>query len=157
MRFDEEAQKDPALEDEGRAVVQEAIEDGDEEALSIFNWFKELTLKDAARVYDMLGVTFDSYAGESFYNDKMQPVIEELREKGLLVEIRGRADRRSFGIRHAARPSFCAATGPRCTCTRDLAAAQYRQAIPTTSTKCLYVVAYQQDLHFTAALQDRWS
>ena len=56
VRFDEEAQKDPALADEGRAWFK-AIEDGNEEALSIFNWFKELTLKDAARVYDMLGVT----------------------------------------------------------------------------------------------------
>ena len=58
--------------------------------MEIFTWFKEVTLKDTQRVYDLLGVSFDSYAGESFYNDKMAPVVEELREKGLLIESRGR-------------------------------------------------------------------
>ena len=65
VRFHKEAEENPALEDEGRAWFKR-IEDGDEEALSIFNWFKEITLKDADRVYDILGVSFDSYAGESF-------------------------------------------------------------------------------------------
>ena len=91
---------DPALEDEGRAWFKK-IEDGDEEALSIFNWFKEVTLKDAQKTYELLGVTFDSYAGESFYNDKMGPIVEELKEKGLLKEDKGGDDRRSRALRHA--------------------------------------------------------
>ena len=62
VKFHEEAEKDPALEDEGRAWFKK-IEDSDPEALEIFNWFKELTLRDTAKVYDLLGVHFDSYAG----------------------------------------------------------------------------------------------
>ena len=88
VKFHEEAEKDPSLEDEGRAWFKK-IEDGDEEARAIWNWFKDITLKDAARVYDMLGVEFDSYAGESFYMDKMDVVIDELREKGLLTISQG--------------------------------------------------------------------
>ena len=88
VRFHHEAEQHPELEDEGRAWFKK-IEDGDQEAMEIFTWFKEVTLKDTQRVYDLLGVSFDSYAGESFYNDKMAPVVEELREKGLLIESQG--------------------------------------------------------------------
>jgi arginyl-tRNA synthetase len=88
VRFDRESENDPALQDEGRAWFKK-IEDGDPEALSVFNWFKDVTLKDAKKVYDLLGVRFDSYAGESFYNDKMDRVIRELREKNLLTESDG--------------------------------------------------------------------
>lgn len=85
VRFHEEAEKDPSLEEEGRAWFKK-IEDGDEEALSLFAWFKELTLREVSKIYDILDVHLDSYAGESFYNDKMQPVIDELQAKGLLEE-----------------------------------------------------------------------
>ena len=145
VRFHEEAEKNPALEDEGRRWFK-AIEDGDAEALELFNWFKELTLKDAARVYDMLGVTFDSYAGESFYNDKMQPIVEELREKGLLVESDGAqiVDLSAYDMPPAI---ILRSDGATLYMTRDLAAAQYRHDTYHFA-KCLYVVAYQQDLHF---------
>ncbi len=145
VRFDEEAQKDSALVDEGRAWFK-AIEDGNEEALSIFNWFKELTLKDAARVYDMLGVTFDSYAGESFYIDKIPPIIDELREKGLLVESDGAqiVDLSAYDMPPAI---ILRSDGATLYMTRDLAAAQYRHDTYHFE-KSLYVVAYQQDLHF---------
>ena len=83
VKFHKEAEEHPELEDEARAYFKD-IEDGDEDALALFHWFKDLTLKDVGRVYDMLGVHFDSYNGESFYNDKMQPVIDELKEKGLV-------------------------------------------------------------------------
>ena len=88
VKFHEEADKNPELVDEARAWFNK-MENGDEEALSIWQWFKDLTLKDANRVYDMLGVKFDSYAGEAFYMDKMGPVLEELREKKLLKESDG--------------------------------------------------------------------
>ena len=88
VRFNSEAKEHPELNDEGRAWFK-AIEDGNEEALEIFNWFKAVTLKDTERVYKLLGVEFESYAGESFYFDKVQPVIDLLREKGLLVESDG--------------------------------------------------------------------
>ena len=88
VRFNQEAKDHPELEDEGRAWFKR-IEDGDPEAMEIFRWFKDVTLKDALRVYDVLGVHFDSYAGESFYADKTGRVVDELRAKGLLEESDG--------------------------------------------------------------------
>ena len=145
VRFNREAETDEALNDEGRAWFKK-IEDGDPEALEIFNWFKSVTLKDAERVYDMLGVKFDSYAGESFYNDKMQPVIDALKEKGLLVEDKGAqiVDLSDWGMPPAL---ILRSDGATLYITRDLAAAKYRKDTYDFD-KSLYVVAYQQDLHF---------
>ena len=145
VRFHEEAEQNPALEDEGRAWFKK-IEDGDPEALAIFNWFKDLTLKDAAKTYDLLGVTFDSYAGESFYNDKMEPVIQELRDKGLLVQSEG-AWVVDLSEDNMPPCLILKKDGATLYATRDLAAAVYRQNTYHFD-KCLYVVAYQQDLHF---------
>ena len=145
VRFHQEAEKDPALEDEGRAWFKR-IEDGDPEAMEIFTWFKEVTLKDTQRVYDLLGVTFDSYAGESFYNDKMQPVVDELREKGLLTKSQGAevVMLDDYGMPPAI---VLRSDGATLYITRDLAAAFYRHN-EYHFDKCLYVVAYQQNLHF---------
>lgn len=145
VRFHEEAEKNPALNDEGRAWFKR-IEDGDEEALRIFNWFKALTLKDTERVYQLLGVTFDSYAGESFYIDKMGPVIDELRDKGLLTISAGAS---VVDLSEDDMPPclILRSDGASLYHTRDLTAAIYRQNTYHFD-KCLYVVAYQQDLHF---------
>ena len=145
VRFHEEAEKDPTLEDEGRAWFKK-IEDNDPEAMEIFSWFKEVTLRDAAKVYEKLGVTFDSYAGESFYNDKMEPVIQELRDKGLLVQSEGAwvVDLEEDNMPPCL---ILKSDGATIYATRDLAAAIYRQNTYHFD-KCLYVVAYQQDLHF---------
>ncbi len=145
VRFHEEAEKDPSLEDQGRAWFKK-IEDGDEEALSIFTWFKELTLRDAARVYDLLGVTFDSYAGESFYMDKTDRVVQELRGKGLLTLSEG-AWVVDLSEDNMPPCLILKKDGATIYATRDLAAALYRQDTYHFD-KCLYVVAYQQDLHF---------
>ena len=145
VRFHQEAEKDPSLEDEGRAWFKK-IEDGDEEAMAIFTWFKEVTLKDTQRVYDLLGVQFDSYAGESFYNDKMEPVVEELREKGLLVESQG-AHVVMLDAYDMPPAIVLRSDGATLYITRDLAAAFYRHNTYHFD-KCLYVVAYQQNLHF---------
>ncbi len=145
VRFNDEAKADPALNDEGRRWFK-AIEDANPEALEIFNWFKDVTLKDAERVYDILGVTFDSYAGESFYNDKMEPVVAELKAKGLLKLDQGAqiVDLKEWGMPPAI---IIKSDGATIYVTRDLAAAKYRHDT-YDFTKCLYVVAYQQDLHF---------
>lgn len=145
VRFDREAAEHPELNDEGRAWFK-AIEDGNEEALEIFNWFKSVTLKDAERVYDMLGVKFDSYAGESFYNDKTGRVVDELRAKDLLVESDGA---QIVDLSAHDMPPFIIlrSDGATLYATRDLAAALYRKDTYDFA-KCLYVVAYQQDLHF---------
>ena len=145
VRFHQEAEKDPSLEDEGRLWFKK-IEDNDPKATEIFSWFKEITLKDAQRVYDMLGVKFDSYAGESFYNDKMQPIIDELREKGLLVESQGAY---VVDLEEDNMPPclILKKDGATLYATRDIAAAFYRQKT-YHFYKDLYVVAYQQNLHF---------
>lgn len=145
VRFHEEAEKDPALEDEGRAWFKK-IEDGDAEALAIFGWFKELTLRDTQRVYDMLGVTFDSYNGEAFYNDKMGRVLDELKKKNLLTLSDGASivDLEDSGMPPCL---ILKKDGATLYATRDIAAALYRKDTYDFD-KCLYVVAYQQDLHF---------
>ena len=145
VKFHEEAEKDPALDDQGRAWFKK-IEDGDEEALRIFNWFKALTLRDTERVYKLLGVTFDSYAGESFYNDKMDRVINELKEKNLLTISEG-ASIVDLSEDNMSPCIILRSDGATLYATRDLAAAIYRHDTYHFD-KCLYVVAYQQDLHF---------
>jgi arginyl-tRNA synthetase len=144
VRFHDEAEKDESLNEEGRAWFKK-IEDGDSEALEIFNWFKELTLKEVSVIYDMLGVHFDSYAGESFYNDKMQPVIDELKAKNMLELSEG-----AYVVRLGDDLPPCIvlkSDGATLYSTRDLAAAFYRKKTYDFD-KCLYVVAYQQNLHF---------
>jgi len=144
VRFHDEAEKDESLNKEGRAWFKK-IEDGDSEALEIFNWFKELTLKEVSVIYDMLGVHFDSYAGESFYNDKMQPVIDELKAKNMLELSEG-----AYVVRLGDDLPPCIvlkSDGATLYSTRDLAAAFYRKKTYDFD-KCLYVVAYQQNLHF---------
>ncbi len=145
VRFHEEAEKDPALEDEARAFFKK-IEDKDAESVALFEWFKELTLKDVGKIYDLLDVHFDSWAGESFYNDKMQPVVDELREKGLLKESDGAqiVDLEAYGMPPCI---ILRSDGASLYATRDIAAAIYRKDT-YDFYKCLYVVAYQQNLHF---------
>ena len=145
VRFHQEAADNPALEDEGRAWFKK-IEDGDPEALRIFDRFKELTLQDARRVYDILGVVFDSYNGEAFFNDKMGRVIEELKAKGLLKEDQGASvvDLEEYKMPPCL---ILKSDGATLYATRDLAAALWRKDTYRFD-KCLYVVAYQQNLHF---------
>jgi arginyl-tRNA synthetase len=144
VRFHEEAESNEALNDEAREWFKK-IEDGDAEALNIFNIFKETTLKEVNRVYDILDIQFDSYAGESFYNDKMQPVIDELKEKNLLEFSEG-----AYVVQLGEDIPPCIilkSDGATLYSTRDLAAAFYRKQTYDFD-KCLYVVAYQQSLHF---------
>ncbi len=145
VRFHEEAEKDPSLEDEGRAWFRK-IEQNDPEAMEIFRWFKDITLRDAAKVYDRLGVSFDSYAGESFYVDKTGAVVDELRAKGLLTQSEG-AWVVDLSEDNMPPCLILKKDGTTIYATRDLAAALYRQNTYHFD-KCLYVVAYQQDLHF---------
>ena len=145
VKFHQEAEEHPEYEDEARAYFKK-IEQGDSECLALFHWFKELTLKDVQRIYDMLDIRFDSYAGESFYSDKMQPVVDELREKGLLVESRG-AQVVLLDDYNMTPCIILKSDGSSLYATRDMAAAEYRKKTYDFD-KCLYVVAYQQNLHF---------
>lgn len=145
VRFHREAEKDESLDEEARAYFKK-IEEKDEECLALFYWFKELTLKDVQKIYDLLDIHFDSYAGESFYSDKMQPVIDELQAKGLLVESRGAqvVELEEYGMPPCI---ILKSDGSSLYATRDMAAAIYRKNT-YDFYKCLYVVAYQQNLHF---------
>ena len=145
VRFHEEAEKDPSLNDEARHFFKN-IEDKDPESVQLFEWFKELTLNDVGKIYEQLDVHFDSWAGESFYNDKMQPVIDELREKGLLKESEGAqiVDLSDYDMPPCI---ILRSDGASLYATRDIAAAIYRKNT-YDFYKCLYVVAYQQNLHF---------
>ena len=143
VRFNSEATEE--MEHEAREYFR-LIESGDKEANELFDWFKELTLKYVKCIYQKLNVQFDSYAGERFYTDKMQPVIDELREKGLLKESEGAqiVDLEPYGMPPCL---ILRSDGASLYATRDLAAAIYRKKT-YDFYKCLYVVAYQQNLHF---------
>lgn len=143
VRFNNEAT--PEMEAEAREYFR-LIESGDKDANEIFEWFKSLTLAYVNKIYDRLGVKFDSYNGERFYSDKMQPVIDELQEKGLLKESEGA---KIVGLEPYGMPPclILRSDGASLYATRDLAAAFYRKDV-YDFYKCLYVVAYQQNLHF---------
>lgn len=143
VRFNNEATEE--MEAEAREYFR-LIESGDKEANEIFEWFKSLTLAYVNKIYRRLGVKFDSYNGERFYSDKMQPVIEELEEKGLLKESEGAkiVDLEEYGMPPCL---ILRSDGASLYATRDLAAAYYRKDT-YDFYKCLYVVAYQQNLHF---------
>lgn len=145
VRFHREAETHPEYEDEAREYFRK-IEHKDPECLELFHWFKDLTLKDVQKIYDLLDVRFDSYAGESFYSDKMQPVVDELKEKGLLIESQGAqvVDLEAYGMPPCI---ILKSDGSSLYATRDMAAAIYRKKT-YDFYKCLYVVAYQQNLHF---------
>ena len=143
VRFNSEATEE--MNAEAREYFR-LIESGDREANELFEWFKKLTLEYVRRIYDRLHVRFDSYAGERFYTDKMAPVIEELKEKNLLVESNGAkiVDLSAYDMPPCL---ILRSDGASLYATRDLAAALYRKKT-YDFYKCLYVVAYQQNLHF---------
>lgn len=145
VKFHKEAEKDPSLEDEGRAYFK-ALESGDEEAHALWNRFRDLSLKEFQRVYDILGVKFDSLAGEAFYNDKMDAVIDMLKEKNLLVESNGA---QVVMLEEYNMPPCIILKGDGASiyATRDLAAALYRKKT-YDFYKSIYVVGTPQALHF---------
>ena len=149
-KFHEEAEKDPSLEDEARATFTK-LEHGEPEETEIWQWFRDESLKEFSRVYDMLGISYDSYAGESFYSDKMPRFIKELEEKGLLEEDDGarlvRLD--DYGLTPAL---IQKSDGSTLYITRDIAAAVYRKET-YDFYKNIYVVASQQNLHFQQWIQ----
>ncbi len=144
-KFHEEAEKDPALEDEARAIFAK-LENGGEEEVALWQWFREESLKEFSRVYKMLGIEFDSYNGESFYSDKMERFVSEMQEKGLLEESEGAQIVRLDD--YDMPPALIKKSdGSTLYITRDIAAAVYRKET-YDFYKNIYVVASQQNLHF---------
>lgn len=145
VRYHDEVEKHPEMDDEAREWFRR-IEEHDPEATELFQWFTDLTLKNVQRVYDLLGVKFDSYAGESFYSPMIPKTVETLREKGLLKHDDG-----AYIVdlsEHNMPPCLILKRdGASLYATRDITAAIYRKET-YDFCKLLYVVAYQQDLHF---------
>lgn len=150
VRYHKEAAEHPEMDDEARAWFKR-IEDGDKEAIAYFDVFKAVTMKAVGRIYDRLKIKFDSYAGESFYNDKMEACLDILREKKLLVESDG-AQVVNLDEYNMPPCLLVKADGATLYATRDIAAAYYRKRT-YDFYKCLYVVAYQQNLHFKQLFQ----
>lgn len=145
VKFHDEAEKDPSLDDEARKYFKN-LEDGSEEEVKLWQRFKDLSLKEFNRVYDMLGVKFDSYAGESFYNDKMDDVVKEIESKNLLTDSNG-AKVVMLDEYNIPPCIIKKADGATIYATRDLAAAMYRNKT-YDFYKNIYVVGTPQALHF---------
>lgn len=147
VEFHEKAKADDSLNDEGRAWFKK-LEDGDEEALALWAWFREESLKEFTEIYDRLDISFDSFNGEAFYNDKMDKVVDLLTEKDLLVTSQGAQIVDLSEINPNLTPAMIKRTdGATLYMTRDLAAAVYRKETYDFA-KSLYVVGGEQREHF---------
>ncbi|NQN12044.1 arginine--tRNA ligase [Streptococcus suis] len=145
VRINAEAEEKPELDEEARQWFKK-LEDGDPEAHELWQWFRDESLVEFNRIYDKLGVTFDSYNGEAFYNDKMDEGIQILEEKGLLQESKGAriVDLESYNLP----PALIMKTdGATLYITRDMATAMYRKRT-YDFVKSIYVVGQEQINHF---------
>lgn len=144
IKFHEEAEDDPSLEDDAREAFKK-LELGDKEKTKLWQYFREESLKEFMKVYELLSVVFDSYAGESYYNDKMDKVIDLLDKKGLLKIDDGAT---IVDLGDDIPPALIKRSdGATLYMTRDLAAVVDRYET-YNMTKALYLVGNEQKLHF---------
>lgn len=145
VRINAEIETDPELDDEGRLWFKK-LEDGDPEATELWQWFRDESLKEFNRIYKLLGVEFDSLAGEAFYNDKMDEGIKLLEEKGLLEESKG-ASIVNLDDVNLPPAMIKKSDGATLYITRDIATAMYR-ARTYNFVKNVYAVGQEQANHF---------
>ena len=145
VRINAEIENDPALDEEGRLWFKK-LEDGDPEATELWQWFRDESLTEFNRIYELLGVEFDSLNGEAFYNDKMDEGIQIIEDKGLLQESKGASivDLEDFNLPPA---MIKKSDGATLYITRDIATAIYR-ARTYNFVKNVYVVGQEQANHF---------
>ena len=145
VKFHDEAEKDDSLNDQAREWFTQ-MEHGNEEALSIWQWFVDISLKEYKGTYELLGMEFDHYLGESFYRDKTADVVSRLTDANLLKESEGAqiVDLEEYNM---APCLIMKKDGSSIYATRDLAAIFYRKAT-WNFEKCLYVTGQEQKLHF---------
>ncbi|MCR5353247.1 MAG: arginine--tRNA ligase [Clostridiales bacterium] len=145
VKFHEEAEKDKSLEDEAREAFSK-MEKGDEECISLWKWFVEISIAEFKKVYDMIGAQFESWNGESFYFDKTDEVIEKLKSKNMLVLDEGAyiVPLEEYGMPPCL---VLKSDGSTIYATRDIAAAFYRKKTYDFDT-CIYVTSAGQSLHF---------
>ena len=145
VRINELCKEDESVLDDCRNNFKK-LEDGDEYCTQVWQKFKDLSLKEFQRIYDILDVHFDSNNGESFYSDKMQEVVDILRKNNKLVESQG-AEIVDLEYKNMPPLMVTKSNGSTTYATRDLTAILYR-ARTYDFDKCIYVVAYEQNLHF---------
>lgn len=144
VRINKIAKEDESVMDIARENFKK-LENGDEELTKLWKFFREVSLKEYQRIYDLLGSKFDSYNGEAFYNDKMDEVIEILDKKGVLKDSQGA---KVVEVGDNMPPCIVLkSNGSTIYATRDLAAILYR-ARTYDFTKCIYITATEQILHF---------
>jgi arginyl-tRNA synthetase len=143
VKFHEEAEKNPPLVEDARAWFKR-LEDGNDEAIQLWEWFRKESLEEFSKIYDLMGIQFDTYQGEAFYNDKMDKVVELLKGMNLLKESEGAL---VVPLEELPPCLIKKSDGTTLYATRDLAAAIYRQET-YHFVKSLYVVGNEQTLHF---------
>ena len=145
VKFHDESEQHKHLEDEARAWFVK-MENGDEEALRLWKWFVNISLKEFKHIYEMLGITFDHITGESFDNDQMGDVVKLLENKGLLEEDQGAwlVNLSRFEMPPAL---ILKKDGSSLYHTRDITAAIYRKNTYKFD-KAIYITDYAQNLHF---------
>lgn len=145
VRFHKEDVTKPELDDEAREWFRK-LENGDPEAHRLWKWFRDASLQEFNDVYQKLGVTFDTYNGEAFYNDKLEEVVQLLRDKHLLVESQGAqvVDLSKYQLNPAL---ILKSDGASLYITRDIATALYRDR-EYAPAKNLYVVGSEQTYYF---------
>lgn len=145
VKFHDEAEKDKDLEDEARQWLVK-MQNNDKEAIELWKWFCDISMEEFKKVYGRLKIDFDYYTGESFYNDKMNAVVEELKEKNLLSKSEGAmiVDLEKYDMPPCL---ILRSDGGTLYPTRDIAAAFYRKKTYDFA-KCIYITALDQNLHF---------
>ncbi len=145
VKFHDEADSDDSLNDEARAYLVK-MQNGDEDALNLWKWFKEISLVEYEKIYSLLDITFDSYRGESYYNDKMMPVVEEMNNQGLLIESNGA---KIVDLEEYKMPPclILRSDGGTLYPTRDIASVIDRYETHDFE-KAIYITAIDQSLHF---------
>ncbi len=145
VKFHDEAESDESLNDEARAYLVK-MQNGDEDALALWTWFKELSLVEYEKIYGLLDITFDSYRGESYYNDKMMPVVADMEKQGLLIESNGA---KIVDLEEYKMPPclILRSDGGTLYPTRDIASSIDRYETHDFE-KAIYITAIDQSLHF---------
>lgn len=145
VKINNEEKDHPELAEESREAFRK-IELGEKKYVDMWKWIREESLKESEQIYKLLNVSFDSYNGEAFYNDKMDTVVKELEDKGLLIEDQGA---KIVELGDSIPPALIKRSdGGTLYITRDLAAVFWRKK-EYNFDKALYVVGGEQKLHFT--------
>lgn len=145
VRFNQEEKDNPELTEKAREYFKR-LEDGNEKEVEMWKWIRTTSLKNYQKTYDLLNSKFDSYNGEAYYNDKMEPVVKELEEKGLLKDSEGAkiVDLSEYDMPPCI---IITSAGTTIYATRDLASLKERMS-KYDFAKAIYVVGNEQRLHF---------